>query len=181
MAKDDLSAVTDQNNLAKLERVGAGTAIAGEILGLVGKSQFFTEFSQEDISILAGYMAVYRAQPGEILIREGDAGDFMVLIVEGEIDILKNSYRAEQQHMTSAGPGMTLGEMSMIDGEPRFATCMASQPTTFAVLTRDNMAKIILDHPGLGSKILVKMVTMLSLRLRQTSARLLRVMEDSRQ
>jgi CRP-like cAMP-binding protein len=75
---------------------------------------------------------------------------------------------------------MTLGEMSMIDGEPRFATCMASQPTTFAVLTRDNMAKIILDHPSLGSKILVKMVTMLSQRLRQTSARLLRLMDESR-
>jgi CRP-like cAMP-binding protein len=104
----------------------------------------------------------------------------MVLIVDGEIDILKKSYRSEQQHMTSAGPGMTLGEMSMIDGEPRFATCMAAQPTTFAVLTRDSMAKIILDHPSLGSKILVKMVTMLSQRLRQTSARLLRLMEEPR-
>ena len=171
---------TDQSNLAKLERVGAGTAIATEIFGLVGRSQFFTEFSKEDISTLAGYMEVYRAQTGEIIIRESDEGDFMVLIVDGEVDILKKSHRAGQQHMTSAGPGMTLGEMSMIDGEPRFATCMASQPTTFALLTRDNMAKIILDHPSLGSKILVKMVTMLSLRLRQTSGRLLRMMEEVR-
>jgi len=179
MADDTLTA-TDQGNLAKLQRVGAGTAISGEIFGLVGKSQFFTEFSEEDIAALAGYMEVYRAQPGEIIIRESDEGDFMVLIVDGEIDILKKSYRSEQQHMTSAGPGMTLGEMSMIDGEPRFATCMAAQPTTFAVLTRDSMAKIILDHPSLGSKILVKMVTMLSLRLRQTSGRLLRMMEEVR-
>jgi CRP-like cAMP-binding protein len=180
MAQENLSAIADQSNLAKLERVGAGTAIAEEIFGLVGKSQFFAEFSQEDISILAGYMEVYRAQPGELIIRESEEGDFMVLIVDGEIDILKKDQRNQQQHMTSAGPGMTLGEMSMIDGEPRFATCMASQPTTFAVLTRDSMAKIILDHPGLGSKILVKMVTMLSLRLRQTSARLLRVMDQNR-
>ena len=179
MSEDNFTA-TDQGNLAKLERVGAGTAIATEIFGLVGRSQFFTEFSKEDISTLAGYMEVYRAQPGEIIIRESDEGDFMVLIVDGEVDILKKSHRAEQQHMTSAGPGMTLGEMSMIDGEPRFATCMASQPTTFALLTRDNMAKIILDHPSLGSKILVKMVTMLSLRLRQTSGRLLRMMEEVR-
>ena len=177
MSEDNFTA-TDQGNLAKLERVGAGTAIATEIFGLVGRSQFFTEFSKEDISTLAGYMEVYRAQTGEIIIRESDEGDFMVLIVDGEVDILKKSHRAGQQHMTSAGPGMTLGEMSMIDGEPRFATCMASQPTTFALLTRDNMAKIILDHPSLGSKILVKMVTMLSLRLRQTSGRLLRMMEE---
>jgi len=180
MAEDSQNMASDRANLEKLERVGAGSAIAEEIYGLVGKSQFFTEFSQEDISVLAGYMEVYRAKPGEIIIRERDEGDFMILIVDGEIDILKKGHRAEQQHMTSAGPGMTLGEMSMIDGEPRFATCMASQPTTFAVLTRDNMAKIILDHPGLGSKILVKMVTMLSLRLRQTSSRMLRLMEEPR-
>jgi CRP-like cAMP-binding protein len=86
----------------------------------------------------------------------------------------------EQQHMTTVGPGMTLGEMSMIDGEPRFATCLASRITVFAVLGRDNMAKIILDHPSLGSKILVKLVTMLSLRLRQTSAKLLQYMEGGR-
>jgi hypothetical protein len=42
------------------------------------------------------------------------------------------------------------------------------------------MAKIILDHPSLGSKILVKLVTMLSLRLRQTSAKLLHYMEGGR-
>jgi len=180
VAAAERAGASDQGNLEKLERVGAGTAITAEIFGLVGKSQFFTEFSREDISVMAGYMEVYRAQPGEIIIREGDEGDFMLLIVGGEIDILKKNHRGEQQHMTTAGPGMTLGEMSMIDGEPRFATCMASQPTTFAVLTRDNMAKIILDHPGLGSKILVKMVTMLSLRLRQTSARLLRYMAEPR-
>jgi CRP/FNR family transcriptional regulator, cyclic AMP receptor protein len=180
MAQDDLSAMNVRSPLARLERMGAGTTIASEIFGLVGKSQFFAEFSREDISNLAGYMEVFRAQPGEIIIREGEDGDFMMLIVKGEVDILKKTYRAQQQHMTSAGPGMTLGEMSMIDGEPRFATCMASQPTVFAVLTRDNMAKIILDHPSLGSKILVKMVTMLSLRLRQTSMHLLRLMDENR-
>jgi len=93
------------------------------------------------------------------------------------VSIRKKGLRGEQQLMTAAGPGMTLGEMSMIDGEPRFATCIATGPTVFAVLHRDDMAKIILDHPSLGSKILVKLVSMLSARLRQTSARLLQFME----
>ncbi len=163
--------------LGRLERVGKGSAIADQIYGLVGKSLFFAEFSREDISILAGYMDVYRVQPGEVIITEGDAGDYMLLIVEGYMDILKKGVRHDQQHMTTVGPGMTLGEMSMIDGEPRFATCVATEATTFAVLHRDDMAKIILDHPSLGSKILVKLVSMLSSRLRQTSARLLQYLE----
>ncbi len=168
---------TGQSHLQHLERVGKGAAIANEIFGLVGRSQFFAEFSREDISILAGYMDVYRAQAGETIIRENDGGDFMLLVIEGAVDIFKKSMRGEQQHMTNVGLGMTLGEMSMIDGEPRFATCIVTEPTVFAVLHREDMAKIILDHPSLGSKILVKLVSMLSSRLRQTSARLLQYME----
>lgn len=178
MAREETElAASDQNNLLLLESVGKGTALAREISDLVGRSQFFAEFSRDDIVVLAEYMDVYRARPGDVIIREGDSGDFMLLIIEGDIDILKKGAGGEQQHMTSVGPGMTLGEMSMIDGEPRFATCLATRPTVFAVLNRDNMAKIILDHPSLGSKILVKLVTMLSLRLRQTSAKLLHYLE----
>ena len=177
MAEAAIDPGADQTRLAHLEYVGRGTAIADEIYGLVGRSLFFAEFSREDIITMAGYMNVYRVQPGEIIIREGDGGDFMLLIVEGFVDILKQGVRREQQHMTTVGPGMTLGEMSMIDGEPRFATCIATEPTVFAVLHRDDMAKIILDHPSLGSKILVKLVSMLSGRLRQTSARLLQYLE----
>jgi len=173
----EIESETGRSHLQHLERVGKGAAIANEIFGLVGRSQFFAEFSREDISVLASYMDVYRAQAGETIIRENDGGDFMLLIIEGAVDIFKKGMRGEQQHMTNVEPGMTLGEMSMIDGEPRFATCIATEFTVFAVLHRDDMAKIILDHPSLGSKILVKIVSMLSLRLRQTSARLLQYMQ----
>ena len=177
MALGKESGSEDGSYLQHLERVGRGTAIANEIFGLVGRSPFFAEFSREDVSVLASYMNVFRAQPGETIIREDDGGDFMLLLVEGAVDIFKRNQRGEQQHMTNVGPGMTLGEMSMIDGEPRFATCVATESTLFAVLHRDDMAKIILDHPSLGSKILVKLVSLLSARLRQTSARLLQYME----
>lgn len=177
MAQGENEGEAGARGLEQFERVGKGTAIAEVIFRLVGRSPFFEEFSREDISMLAGYMDVYRAQPGETIIREGEAGDYMLLVVEGAVDILKRTLRQEQQHMTTVGPGMTLGEMSMIDGEPRFATCVASEATTFAVLHRDDMAKIIVDHPALGSKILVKLVSMLSSRLRQTSAKLLQYME----
>jgi CRP-like cAMP-binding protein len=177
MAQGRIDTRARKGGLQHLETVGKGAAVANEIFGLVGRSLFFAEFSRDDISILAGYMDVYRVQANQIIIRETDGGDFMLLLIEGAVDILKQGMRGEQQHMTAAGPGMTLGEMSMIDGEPRFATCIATEPTVFAVLHRDDMAKIILDHPSLGSKILVKLVSMLSARLRQTSARLLQLME----
>ena len=163
--------------LSHIESLGPGGPYAEQIFGIVGRSPFFAEFERRDIDLLADYMVIYRAQPGQAILREGDEGDFMIFVISGAVDIFKNNAQGERQLMTAVGPGMTLGEMSMIDGEPRFANCVAAEAVVFAVLHRDDMAKIILDYPSLGSKILVKLVSMLSARLRHTSAKLLQLMD----
>ncbi len=169
---------TPQNVLlSTLERVGEGTALAQQIYEKIGHSKFFADFTREDVGRLTEFMNVYRAESGQVIIREGDIDDYMLLIIQGSVDISKTDSHGAQQPMTSAGPGATLGEMSMIDGEPRFATCTVTDPTTFAVLSRDSMVQIILEEPGLGAKVLIKLVTLLSRRLRHTSSNLLHYME----
>jgi CRP-like cAMP-binding protein len=164
---------TDRHLLEGLTRLGDGAAFANTVYSLVGHSQFYADFNADDIKLLAGYMDVYRAQPGQTVIREGDIGDYMLMIIDGEIDIFKRNLRGDQQHITVVTPGMMLGEMSMIDGEPRFATCIAAKEAIFGVLTRDSMVKIILEKPSVGAKILIKLVSLLSQRLRHASAMLL--------
>ena len=65
----------------------------------------------------------------------------------------------------------------MIDGEPRFASCVAAQTCQLAVLSRENLARIVLEQSVLGSKILMELVLMLSQRLRQTSVKLVNYMD----
>ena len=65
----------------------------------------------------------------------------------------------------------------MIDGEPRFATCVAIEPALVAGLHRESLARIIVEQPLLGAKILMELVVMLSQRLRVTSARLVKVLD----
>jgi len=173
-----MAELAPHNSLLKsLENLGEGTALAQQIYDMIGHSKFFDDFSRDDVQMLAAFMQVYRAEPGSVIIREGDIDDYMLLIIQGRVEIVKTDKRGAVQPMTSVGPGMTLGEMSMIDGEPRFATCIAVEGTTFAVLSRDSMVRIILEDPGLGSKLLIKLVTLLSQRLRQTSSTLLHYME----
>ncbi len=159
--------------LSHLEALGDADAFVDDIAGLAGRSEFFADFEQDDIARLSRYMRVCRAQAGQAIIRESDEGDFMFLIVAGAVDIFKTNPQGDRQLMTSVGAGATLGEMSMFDGEPRFATCIATDTTTVAVLTRDDMAKIILEDAALGAKILIELVALLSQRLRQTSSRLM--------
>ncbi len=164
------------NLLDALENRGDGTAFAEQIFALVGDSKFFADFNRDDISMLARYMRIYRALPGQVIIREGDSGDYMLLIIKGEIGVSRKNPRGESQYLTSVTDGMTLGEMSMIDGEARIATCVARQETTFGALSRANMRKILVENPSLGAKVLIRLVTMLSQRLRHTSAILLQYM-----
>ncbi len=163
--------------LQTLERIGDANTMVQQIFEMIGRSKFFSDFTREDVEQLAAFMQVYRADTGEALIREGEVDDYLILIVKGRVEISKADSQGELRPMTIVGPGATLGEMSMIDGEPRFATCIALEPTIFAVLSRDSMVKIIIDEPALGSKILIKLVTLLSQRLRATSSNLLHYLE----
>jgi len=145
----------------------------------LGHARFFDDFTRDNISSLSQFMLIYRAEPGQTIIREGDVDDYMLFIIEGRINIVKTDENGERRSMTSVGPGGTLGEMSMIDGEPRFASCIAIDATTFAVFTRDSMVRIIMEEPALGAKILIKLVTLLSQRLRDTSSNLLQYLSRS--
>src|SRR5690606_18452995 len=90
--------------LSHIEQLGGGADYTEQIYALVGRSPFFAEFEREDIERLAVYLAIYDAQPGQAIIREGDEGDFMLLIVSGAVDIYKNNAEGERQLMTSVGP-----------------------------------------------------------------------------
>ena len=122
--------------------------------------------------------SVYQAPLGTEIIREGDGGDFMLMLVEGKVEVHKRDRWNTPQLIAVVEAGKTRGEMSMIDGEPRFATCIAAEPTVFAVLDRENLARIIVEQPMLGAKILMQLVLMLSQRLRSTSGRLLQMMDE---
>ena len=69
----------------------------------------------------------------------------------------------------------------MIDGEARFATCVAVEPVLVAALDRASLARIIVEQPMLGAKILMELVLMLSQRLRATSDRLMQLLDDQGQ
>ena len=164
--------------LAHLEHLGDATKFSQQIHALIPKCSLLENFSPGEVRLLAHFMDVYRAAPGVEVIREGDGGDFMLMVIEGKIDVLKRDRWNTPQLLAVVDAGRTLGEMSMIDGEARFATCFATEPVLVAVLDRESLARIIVEQPLLGAKILMELVLMLSQRLRATSQRLLGLLDE---
>ena len=166
MVEDDLKFPVGADTLHRFERVVDHARVEEELSTLVGRAPLFSEFTREDVKILAQYMGVYRAQPNETIIREGEMGDYMLLIVRGEVDILKRGLQREQQQMTSVGAGTTIGEMSMIDGEPRSATVVAVGEVHVLMLPRSKFLKTIEAEP----KIALAIMATLTGRLRALQA-----------
>jgi CRP-like cAMP-binding protein len=163
--------------LVHLEHLGDATKFSPQIHALIPRCSLLENFSPAEVRLLAHFMNVYQAPAGVEIIREGEAGDFMLMVIEGRVEVVKRDRANMPQVIAEVDAGKTLGEMSMIDGEARFATCAAIEPTVLAVLDRENLARIIVEQPMLGAKILMQMVLMLSQRLRTTSGRLLQMMD----
>lgn len=164
--------------LAHLEALGDATRFSAQIHALIPRCALLENFSPAEVRLLAHFMSVFRAPAGTEIIHEGDPGDFMFMILEGLVEVRRRDRWGEPQVIATVDPGKTLGEMSMIDGEPRFASCVSTQDAVVAVLDRESLARIIVEQPMLGAKILMELVLMLSQRLRATGARLVEVLDD---
>lgn len=164
--------------LAHLEYLGDATRFASQIQGLLPRCALLENFTPAELRLLSHFMDVYRAAEGIEVIREGDGGDFMLLVVEGRFEVRKQDRHNTPQVIATVEPGRSLGEMSMIDGEPRFATCVALEPTLIAVLRRENLARVVVEQPLIGAKIMMELVLMLSQRLRATSNRLMELLDE---
>lgn len=172
-----MAATTERTRLPHLEFIGDATQFANQIHSLIVYSPLFENFNLAEIRLMSHFMQVYRAAPGMEILREGEDGDFMMLLIEGRIEVFKQDRWNAPRLIAVVDPGKSLGEMSMMDGEPRFASCIAAETCQIAVLSRENLSRIILEQPVLGSKVLMELVLMLSQRLRQTSAKLVSYMD----
>lgn len=164
-----------------LKPIGRASEFADEIYGLMSKTPLFSGLDIDETRRLGAFMYVYDAPAGVTVINEGEAGDFMMLLIVGMVDVLRRNRYNYPSRIAVAHAGHALGEMSMFDGEPRFASCVTLEPSRIAVLTRDALMLVLQEEPKLGNKILLKLVQLLSERLRQTSAKLVGYIEAARE
>jgi len=140
---------------------------------LLDATRWSMEFSFERIKKLVRYMSVYEVPPDTVLFREGAKDAYMVLIVKGRVDVIKFDSRRTPKKITSIGPGKTIGEMSIIDGEPRSASAVTGSDALLFVMTAEQFRNLNEALPGIGITLALKIAKQMSQYLRQTSGRLI--------
>jgi CRP/FNR family cyclic AMP-dependent transcriptional regulator len=153
--------------------IGEGESFKDELCRMIESSRMFADFSRPEVLVIAGYTHAYEVAAGDTIFREGDKGQFMCLIVEGKINVLKETEVGTRKVITTVRAGQTMGEMSLLDDLPYSATATAKDTTRLVLITRNNFESLTEAHPVLAVKILKKIARLMSLRLRQTTGVLL--------
>ncbi|MBF0482149.1 MAG: cyclic nucleotide-binding domain-containing protein [Desulfovibrionaceae bacterium] len=142
------------------------------IADMFDETKWSVNFTRQEIELIASYMSVHAYEPGELIFREGDREHYMAFIVEGCVDILKETSDRTERLLVSLSRSTHFGEMAFVDDEPRSASATARDKTTLLVLSRDNFDCILANQPALGIKMLRNVAKMISQRLRMTTGKL---------
>lgn len=159
----------------------SGKSRAGENVQIKAAALLITEgalveLSAADAREVVSYMRPERIKAGEVVIREGEStrNDFMALVLDGEVTV-ENSVAAAHDSMVVSilGPGSLIGDMGIIDGGPRSATCTASTDLALAVLTREALTRLMDTHPSVAARLLLAMSKRIADHLRATNRKLM--------
>ena len=159
----------------------SGKARAGENVQIKAAALLITEgalveLSAADAREVVSYMRPERIKAGEVVIREGEStrNDFMALVLDGEVTV-ENSVAAAHDSMVVSilGPGGLIGDMGIIDGGPRSATCTASTDLALALLTREALTRLMDTHPSVAARLLLAMSKRIADHLRETNRKLM--------
>ena len=129
-------------------------------------------FKDLDTGELARVAEVCREQTfagGEYIFREGEAGNRLYLIVEGEVRISRDVPGSGEEALAIMKPGSMFGEMAVFDRSERSTDAISNGGTKVITIARSDFELLLDFNRELAHKVLWAMVRMLSARLRSTN------------
>lgn len=116
-----------------------------------------------DRESLSQIMTEQHCQPGEVIFREGDSGDAAYLIWSGWVAVVKGDF-ATPTILGYRGPGEIIGEMALLEDQPRSASVVALENLRLLRIGRENFHHLLDSAPTISQSIMAT----LSTRLRES-------------
>ena len=102
---------------------------------------------------------------GDLLIREGEKGDEIFIIMAGRVKVFGKGEDGREIVYNECGAGEYIGEMAL-DERPRSASVMAIEATQCSVVNRDTLKKFIAEHPDFAFELIGKIIERVRLTTR---------------
>jgi CRP-like cAMP-binding protein len=116
---------------------------------VLAKTPFFAAvMSTADLDRLAAKLALKTFPRGASIVRQGDIGASMFVLVEGKVTVSVH-LRAGEERVTTLGPGSIVGEMSLLTGARRSATVTATREVRALEIAKPALEEILASSPEL--------------------------------
>ena len=128
-----------------------------------------TALTADEARCVVAYMRLVSYPVGATMMREGDQAHtgYMLLLLSGEVSVeTVQAGCADVVSISVLGPGNLLGEMGLLDGEPRSVSCVAATRVEAAGLSREALELLIREHPAVGARLMTAVAKRLADRLR---------------
>ncbi len=158
----------------RLRRI-AGSTAADRAAEMLTAPSALMQLSHDEARAVVAYMRPHRIAQGTTFIREGDTADtdFMLLVLDGEVTIESIVVsRTDPITVSVLGPGNLIGEMGLLDGAPRSASCTAMTAVRCAILTRDALNQLLGDDPRTAAKLMMAISLRIAQRMRESQEKL---------
>ena len=144
---------------------------------LLKKITLFQDLEENEIQQVLNLAVPQTVPAGAVIIQEGDAGDSMYILCQGEVEITKRLGLVLDEETPNeriiirlkAEEGVCFGEMSLLENEPRSATVTALTDCFLMEMGREDFLNLIRQNSDMGCKILLRLSQMLSKYLRKTN------------
>ena len=138
-------------------------------LALIRQAAIFADLTDEELAHVAEICKTQEFKFGQIVFHEGEPGNRLYIIAEGEVRISRDVPGSGEEALTVLKKGACFGEMSVFDRSERSTDAIANTDCTLLTITRPDF-EILLDfNRDIAYKILWAVVRLLSSRLRATN------------
>lgn len=141
-----------------------------ETAELLGRVVIFSGLTPEQLEELASVAVPRSWGAGEVIFREGDAGDTCYVVQSGAVRVLRNHSDGRTITLAELRPGDLFGELAMFDTEHRSATVESAAETRGVALLAGDMRRLLLRHPDMA----LKLLSAFAERLREANERISR-------
>lgn len=118
---------------------------------LLQQVPLFADVGRRDMAAIAADFQTRTYQQGDIIFREGDPGQVLYLIQDGQVRIFINGLDGSETSVILFGkPGDIFGELAVIDGLPRSATAVALDHTVLLIMRREQFREHMRRCPQLA-------------------------------
>ena len=138
--------------------------------GALRRIKVFARLNDEQIKRFVSFMELQKVRPWTEIIKQGDPGDAMYLILEGEVRV-RMMIAAKESVLVTLSPGEFFGEVALFDHGPRSADVVANEESVLLKISAAAFHKLIGEESDLAAPFLFSISRTLIARIRADNKR----------